>query len=111
MSLARDLESLRNLHDGDTRQFVPNPAELDRIHRTSAETHGKLALALWRHAELLGHAIRTVELMGDHDWPCIADEDEAADRVVIDGPGVAKALRALAMRLDRSVMVRAGVDE
>lgn len=85
--------------------------DLKEIERTSAEHHAKLALLLWQGADAFGKVVRTVEDMGRDGYQAIADEELAADRIVMDGPMVIRALRDLAMRLDRSVMVQAGTDD
>lgn len=76
-----------------------------------ARTACDLAVRLWRAADDLGRTVGLVERMGNESHPAIASEADAADRIVIEGPEVARALRALAMRLDRAVMVRCTAEE
>lgn len=81
--------------------------ELARIERTSAEGHQRAAMKLWEEADALGYVVHAVEMMGNNGWQAIADEEEAADLIVIEGPKLIRAFRSLAMRLDRAVMVKA----
>jgi len=81
--------------------------ELARIERTSAEGHQRAAMKLWEEADALGYVVHAVEMMGNNQWQAIADEEAAADTIVIEGPKVIRALRALAMRLNRAVMIEA----
>jgi hypothetical protein len=93
----------------DTGSPIPprNAAELARIERTSVEHHARLALMLWQGADAFGRVVATVEHMGNEGYQAIVDEADAADKIVIDGPEIIRALRSLAMRLDRAVMVKA----
>jgi hypothetical protein len=70
------------------------------------ENAQRIALELLRAARSLGEAIVAVEAMGRHEWPEIEADANTADRIVIDGPDVARALRTLAVRLDRCAMER-----
>jgi hypothetical protein len=78
------------------------------LARTSAVAHESMAAKLWAAADVLGTSIGDVEMMGNHLWEAIEREGDAADKIVIEGRDVAKALRVLAMRLDRAVMVKCG---
>ena len=111
MSSPEEMRRAGRDSDGPPAFIGRNPRELARIHRTSAETHSLVALELWRGADAFGHVVAAVEAMGNEGWQAIADEESAADKIVIDGPEIIRALRALAMRLDRAVTVKASGDE
>lgn len=89
---------------------IPSRYDADeqaRIERTSASNHEWMASKLWEGADAFGHVVSKIETMGKHGWQAIVDEPEGADLIVIEGPKIIRALRAIAMRLDRAVMVKA----
>lgn len=85
--------------------------EQDRINRTSVRDHERIALMLWEGADAFGRVVAEVERMGNEGYDAIAAEGDNADKVVIDGPEIIRALRSIAMRLDRAVMVKATPDD
>lgn len=106
------LEEMRTARQGGEVATPKHDArEFARIERTSAEAHERIARKLWDGADAFGLIVAEIERMGDEGYEAIAAEGDGADKVVIDGPEIIRALRAIAMRLDRAVMVKAGQDD
>lgn len=59
-----------------------------------------MALILNTAADALGHASNVVEDMANRDIETVRAESKAADKVVIDGAAVIKALRTLVRRYE-----------
>jgi hypothetical protein len=70
-----------------------------------------MAQRLIAAADVLGRAIAEIEGLERLDLPTVEAEADAADRIVIDGPDIGRALRTIAMRLDRSAAVKAAKDD
>jgi hypothetical protein len=78
------------------------------------EREQETAMTLWKGADELGRLIATVQKMGDEMWPVISNsksQGDAADTVVIDGVKVMRALRTLALALDRTILARADAEK
>ncbi len=72
----------------------------------TAEQADKNAFQLMTAANVLGHAINLVDSMGREGLQAIEQEGENADRIVIEGTEVMRAMRSLALRLDRCVLIK-----
>jgi hypothetical protein len=66
---------------------------------------------LWRAADALGLAMRAIDEMGRDALDVIQGAPDECDAIVIQGDDLRRALRTVAMRLDRAVMVRNGKDD
>ncbi len=81
--------------------------EMERIQRTSIRYYSEIALKLWKGANAFGEIISQIDIMGNENWKVIQDNSDAADSLVIQGPELIRALRTIAMHLDRTVMIHA----
>ena len=66
----------------------------------------KKAKDLYYLSNLLGGTINELDSMAKERWQGILDEKEAYETVVLQGENVMVALRQIAMRLDRTVLVK-----
>lgn len=69
------------------------------------ENAQRLAQEMLMASAALSRAIEAVEEMARLGWEQIGQEEDAADKVVIEGADVARAFRVLAMRLDRAALL------
>lgn len=72
----------------------------------TSENAAQAAAQLMTTANFLGSAINLVDAMGREGWAAIDQESDNADLIVLQGTEVMRALRSLAMRLDRSVLIQ-----
>lgn len=68
------------------------------------EADQEVARRLVLAARNLLEAVDLVETLGDNLWDVVAKNEEAADSVVVVGPDVARAMKTLALHLDRCAM-------
>ena len=72
----------------------------------SLENAEKFAKQLYETALAIGRTINLLDQLIRHDWQAINDEEENCDIVYADGEKVMKALKEIALRLDRGVVSR-----
>jgi len=70
----------------------------------TAEYAEEAAQDLLKAANNLGAIVARVDYMGRHNWQAIKDEKDAYETIVLSGGDVVKALRVMAMRLDRAAL-------
>lgn len=72
----------------------------------TVEDAEQLASSLLLTAELLGKCINEIQEAEKAGADSVLREQEASEKLQLDGPEVCSALRALAMRLDRAALIK-----
>ena len=77
----------------------------------SSEIGEKKAQDLLLFADKLGQMIKDIDNMGREGWQAIIDEPIAYEKIVLEGPDFLNAIKSIAMRLDRSALIKYTGDE
>ena len=72
----------------------------------TAEKAEKLAQNLLYAADKIGNIMNILDVCAKRNWQAISDETESYEKIILEGPDFIKAMRTLAMRLDRASLIK-----